>query len=71
MNTMTDIGARSKAAQKSLATAGGSVIDKALLAIATALEKNSQYILEENAKDICKRLINMEEKLAIQAREYL
>lgn len=52
MNTMTDIGARSKAAQKKLATAGGSVIDKALGAIATALENNSQYILEENSKDI-------------------
>ncbi len=52
MNTMTDIGARSKSAQKKLATAGGSVIDKALGAIATALENNSQYILEENAKDI-------------------
>ena len=50
--TMTDIGARSKAAQKKLATAGGSVIDKALNAIAAALEKNAQYILEENAKDI-------------------
>ena len=49
---MTDIGARSKAAQKKLATAGGSVIDKALGAIATALENNSQYILEENSKDI-------------------
>ena len=47
--TMTDIGARSKAAQKKLATAGGSVIDKALNAIAAALEKNAQYILEENA----------------------
>ena len=52
MNTMTDIGARSKAAQKKLATAGGSVIDKALGALATALENNSQYILEENSKDL-------------------
>ena len=52
MNTMTDIGARSKAAQKKLANAGGAIIDKALNAVATALEKNSQYILEENAKDI-------------------
>ncbi len=52
MNNMTDIGARSKSAQKILATAGGSVIDKALNAIASALEKNAQYILDENAKDI-------------------
>ena len=52
MSNMTDIGARSKAAQIILAKAGGAVIDKALNAIATALEKNSQYILEENAKDI-------------------
>lgn len=52
MNTMTDIGARAKAAQRILAKSGGAVIDKALNAIATALEKNSQYILEENSKDI-------------------
>lgn len=52
MNTLTDIGARSKAAQKILAKAGGAVIDKALLAIADALENESGYILEENAKDI-------------------
>jgi len=49
---MTDIGARSKAAQRILAKSGGAAIDKALNAIATALEKNAQYILEENAKDI-------------------
>lgn len=52
MNTMTDIGARSKAAQRTLAKSGGAIIDKALNAIAAALEKNSQYILEENSKDI-------------------
>ena len=52
MNTLTDIGARSKAAQKILAKAGGAVIDKALLAIADALENESGYILQENAKDI-------------------
>ena len=52
MSNMTDIGARSKAAQRILAKSGGAVIDKALNAIAAALEKNSQYILEENAKDI-------------------
>ncbi len=52
MSDMINIGARSKNAQKILAKAGGSVIDKALNAIAAALEKNSQYILEENAKDI-------------------
>lgn len=52
MSNMTDIGARSKAAQRILAKSGGATIDKALNAIAAALEKNSQYILEENAKDI-------------------
>lgn len=52
MNTLKEIGARSKAAQKILAKAGGAVIDKALLAIADALENESVYILEENAKDI-------------------
>ncbi len=52
MNNMTDIGARSKEAQRMLAKAGGAAIDKALLSIASALEKNSHYILEENSKDI-------------------
>ena len=52
MSILTDIGARSKAAQRTLAKSGGAVIDKALKAIAAALEKNSQYILEENSKDI-------------------
>ncbi|MBO5410113.1 MAG: glutamate-5-semialdehyde dehydrogenase [Clostridia bacterium] len=52
MNNMTDIGARSKQAQRILAKAGGAVIDKALYAIAAALESNSAFILEENAKDI-------------------
>lgn len=52
MNNMTDIGVRSKAAQRTLAKSGGAAIDKALFSIADALEKNSQYILEENAKDI-------------------
>lgn len=52
MNEMINIGARSKTAQRILAKAGGAVTDKALIAIASALEKNSQYILEENSKDI-------------------
>ncbi|MBQ2842022.1 MAG: glutamate-5-semialdehyde dehydrogenase [Clostridia bacterium] len=52
MSDMINIGARSKQAQKLLAKAGGAVIDKALNAIAAALEKNSNYILEENSKDI-------------------
>ncbi len=52
MNDMINIGARSKEAQRILAKAGGAAIDKALNAIAAALKKNSQYILEENAKDI-------------------
>ncbi len=52
MSDMINIGARSKEAQRTLAKAGGAVIDKALNAIASALEKNSQFILEENSKDI-------------------
>ncbi|MBQ2694893.1 MAG: glutamate-5-semialdehyde dehydrogenase [Clostridia bacterium] len=52
MSEMINIGARSKSAQKILAKAGGAVIDKALLAVADALEKNAQFILEENSKDI-------------------
>ncbi len=52
MSEMINIGARSKDAQRILAKAGGAAIDKALNAIAGALEKNSQFILEENAKDI-------------------
>ena len=49
---MINIGMRSKAAQKELAKAGGAAIDKALINIASALEKNAAYILEENSKDI-------------------
>ncbi len=52
MSDMINIGARSKQAQRILSTAGGAVIDKALNAIAAALEKNANYILEENSKDI-------------------
>lgn len=52
MSDMINIGVRSKEAQRILAKAGGATIDKALNAIATALEKNSQFILEENSKDI-------------------
>lgn len=52
MSEMINIGARSKAAQRILAKAGGAVIDKALNAVAAALEKNAVFILEENSKDI-------------------
>ncbi|MBQ2846760.1 MAG: glutamate-5-semialdehyde dehydrogenase [Clostridia bacterium] len=52
MSDMINIGARSKQAQRLLSKAGGAVIDGALNAIATALEKNANYILEENSKDI-------------------
>ncbi|MBQ8763520.1 MAG: glutamate-5-semialdehyde dehydrogenase [Clostridia bacterium] len=52
MSEMINIGARSKQAQRILAKSGGAAIDKALNSIADALEKNSQFILEENAKDI-------------------
>ncbi len=49
---MINIGARSKQAQRELSKAGGAAISKALNAIANALEKNTNYILEENSKDI-------------------
>ncbi len=49
---MINIGSRSKQAQRELSKAGGAVIDKALNTIANALEKNANYILEENSKDI-------------------
>lgn len=52
MSKMINIGARSKAAQRILAKVGGAVIDKALNAVAAALEKNAVFILEENSKDI-------------------
>lgn len=52
MSEMINIGARSKQAQRLLSKSGGAAIDKALNAIATALEKNANYILEENSKDI-------------------
>lgn len=52
MSDMINIGARSKQAQRELSKAGGALIDKALNAIANALEKNANYILEENSKDI-------------------
>ncbi len=49
---MINTGVRSKAAQKILAKAGGAAIDRALEKIASALEKNTAFILEENSKDI-------------------
>ncbi len=52
MEDMINIGARSKQAQRILAKSGGAIIDKALKGIASALEKNAQFILEENSKDI-------------------
>lgn len=52
MDEILNIGIRSKQAQKILSKVGGAAIDKALYAIAAALEKNSAYILEENSKDI-------------------
>lgn len=52
MNDMNNIGARSEQAQRILAKSGGAVIDKALKEIASALEANASFILEENAKDI-------------------
>lgn len=52
MNEMIEIGARSKEAQRVLSRAGSAVIDKALRSAADALENNTEYILEENSKDI-------------------
>lgn len=49
---MIEIGARSKEAQRILSRAGSAVIDKALRSAADALENNTEYILEENSKDI-------------------
>lgn len=52
MSNINDIGARSKQAQRILAKSGGAAIDKALNSIASALEANAAFILEENSKDI-------------------
>lgn len=52
MSILTDIGARSKQAQKILAKAGSAAIDKALNAVADALEKEAAFIIAENQKDI-------------------
>ncbi len=52
MSNIINIGARSKQAQRILAKAGGATISKALNTVADSLEKNSKFILEENAKDI-------------------
>ena len=52
MNEMIEIGARSKEAQRILSRAGSAVIDKALRSAADALENNTEYILEDNSKDI-------------------
>lgn len=52
MSDILDIGIRSKQAQQILASAGGAAVENALNAAAAALEKNANYILEENAKDI-------------------
>lgn len=52
MSDILNIGIRSKQAQQILASAGGAAVENALNAAAAALEKNANYILEENAKDI-------------------
>lgn len=52
MSDILNIGIRSKQAQQILASAGGAAVENALNAAAAALERNANYILEENAKDI-------------------
>lgn len=52
MSILTEIGARSKQAQKILAKAGSAAIDNALNAVADALERESDFIISENKKDI-------------------
>ena len=52
MSDILNIGIRSKQAQQILASAGGAAVENALNAAAAALERNVNYILEENAKDI-------------------
>lgn len=52
MTDIIEIGARSKAAQRILATKNSSITDKALSAIADALEADAAYILEANSRDI-------------------
>ena len=44
MSILTDIGARSKQAQKILAKAGSAAINQALNAVADALEKEAAYM---------------------------
>lgn len=51
MITMTEMGKRAKDAERILANAG-ELKDKALCALADALEENSEYILRENEKDL-------------------
>ncbi len=52
MTDMINIGKRSKEAQRILASQNSSITDKALSAIADALEADSSYILNANAVDI-------------------
>ena len=52
MSILTDIGARSKSAQKLLAKAGSAAIDRALNAVADALEREAEFIIAENKRDI-------------------
>lgn len=52
MTDIIEIGARSKAAQRILATKNSSITDKALSTIADALEADAAYILEANSRDI-------------------
>lgn len=52
MTDIIEIGARSKAAQRILATKNSSITDTALSTIADALEADAAYILEANSRDI-------------------
>lgn len=52
MTTMETLGARAKAAERSLQTATAETKNQALLKIADALRENCAYILSENEKDL-------------------
>ena len=52
MEYLIDIGRRAKAAEKTLSVASAEIKNKALVAIAAALEENADIIIENNAVDI-------------------
>mgnify|MGYP003318025100 CR=1 FL=1 len=63
---LTQLGKNAKKASRSLMTASCEVKNKALSAIADALEENAQYIISHNAED----LKNARENLIKQGTEF-